>query len=140
MVACCLRPAAQNQQIMNGAGAFQPFGKFAIACEDGDSGGRPVSQIKVKGNVQPVRAGQPAKPVGPFHHQQGARAGLIPAQIKNFVFVFNAIEIRMDDGKARTLINLHQGEGGAGHFEVRLLCQPPDQRAGKAGFAGAQIT
>ena len=60
-----------------------------------------------------------------------------PTDLEGLVRIRQAIEVEVGQGEVRGLVELHQGEGGAGHLGL-IRAEGPDQRPGQHRLARAQ--
>ena len=76
--------------------------------------------------------------VGPFGKYGAALKRVLEAKFQCLLGAAETVKIEMRHAQSRRGVGLLQGEGRARHLDIGIQ-KRPDQRAGKGGFAGAQL-
>ena len=111
----------------------------AVARHRGGAGRVRVRGVDRQRHVQPVSREGVADALGPFDEQQRPVGRLVPAELGQFGGRADAVKVRVDDGEGRRLVELHQREGGARHFELGLTGEVAHQRAREGRLADAEV-
>ncbi len=98
----------------------------------------PVMGGERERNIDAVLRQRAAGAVRPFHHHDRVR-GLIKAEFGEFIRAGDAVEISVDDAKARQIVVLHQRKGRARHLDGGVVREMRDHGAHERRLAGAEI-
>ena len=90
-------------------------------------------------DVEPVRRQEAVGAVGPFQQHDRALGQVVEAELGELRRAREPVEVGVDHGKSRQVVDLHQGEGRAWHFERPVACKMADHGARERGLAGAEI-
>ena len=82
---------------------------------------------------------QRTQPVGPFHQHDGIQR-ILPVQFGQRIGPIQPPQIVVKDRTNFRVVDLHQGEGRAGHLHRRIVRRRAQERPGQRGLAGAQRT
>ena len=110
-----------------------------MAGDDGTAEIERSRRVDIESDIKPIGGKSRSGAIRPFDQDQSVVGRFLPTQLDQLVGRFDAIEIGMDDGKFRPIIDLHQGEGRARHFGALILDELAHQRARERAFAGAKI-
>ena len=133
-----IAPAAALDQVPIGLHALEPGGEGARAGEHGKAPLALASGREVEADVEMLGLEPILGALRPFDERDGILGHLVPAELHQLVAAREAVEIRMDDGRARTVIDLHQGEGRARDLQLRLAGEKAHEGAGQRRLAGAE--
>jgi hypothetical protein len=130
-----VRPAAPLHKAPEGLEPQEPGPEAAGSRENGHAALAPAAGGEIQGDVEALLRQGVLGPLRPLHQGDGVLRRLVPAQLHQLASAGEPVEIRVHDGAARAVIDLHQGEGGARHLEARVACQDPHEGAGQGGLA-----
>ena len=75
-------------------------------------------RIEMQRDIEPFGSHEKSGPLGPFDEDEGVLRRFLPTQLAQLFLPRDAIEVGMNDGKTRTVIALHEREGGARYFRA----------------------
>lgn len=76
--------------------------------------------------------------IRPFHDDQSAAFEVVvPSEIQQFVLLFDAVEVEMENVQSSARVFLHQGKGGARYFVA--ITQTFHHSLGQGGFPGSEV-
>src|SRR5216683_5580908 len=100
--------------------------------------GAPSVAFNGKCYREPVPGQECRQPLRPFDERDTIGTRLLPAQFEHLLGCLQAVKIEMPVHTGRRLVDLGQGEGGAGHDQRRIARSGAQDGTGERGFADAQ--
>ena len=124
--ASCAAPAGALQEPRNPKGQRQPAAHCALAAQRQQTKIGTFARVETNIDFKPVGWQRFGDPLRPF--DDGDRVGdrFIPAEIVEFARAAQPIEVGVDHGATRRIVDLHQGEGRARRLEIARPRQGSD--------------
>jgi hypothetical protein len=93
----------------------------------------------VESNVEPVGGEEITGAFRPFDEDERAIGCFFPPELCNVFWFGDPEKIGMYDRMCCCLVDLHQSESGAWHFELGITAEEANERAREGRFAGAKV-